>query len=71
MINFAMPSGKWEKPSVAKTWEEGITVLVHRPKRNRLHNGYLEIDNYFRPDYIDKSVAFKGECIYFMKILTH
>jgi hypothetical protein len=43
---------EWVDSEVAKTWPEGILVLIWRPDRNQTSSGFVEVCQWFRPDWL-------------------
>ena len=42
----------WVTKDIASTWKEGSVVLIHRPNLNNKHDGYYQVCQYFRPDWV-------------------
>ncbi len=46
--------GNWVDEKTAKTWKEGSIVLIRRVDREITSYGALELNTYFRPDWVGK-----------------
>jgi len=67
-MKLAKFSNEWVTAEVARTWPEGIVVMVQRPWRSPGNHGWLELDPYFRPDCCKSIPPYNDPKIRYMKV---